>query len=677
MINPQDRLDSWKEIAQYLKRDERTVRRWELERSLPVHRTPGTKRSGVFAYPSELDHWLAQSFEFDSPKASPHPQQDEADALDEDFETEEVDQSLDAETDGKYAPEPIQASGNRSRNLRLCTAAVLLAIAFAALGYFAARLKTAPRVAAVQRLTFQRGVVRSARFRPDGRNVVYAAAWQGAALGLYETSLDRPESATLNASEAHAPEAQLLAVSSTSRLAVLLNPQFHGGEVQFGALAVQGLYESRPEIISANASSADWSPDGSTLAYTMYDSKAGSFIKTFSRELHEDRTLYPAKSIFDGWFAGVRYSPNGRLLAFEQHRADGKGYVVILNPQKGSTRTSRLYSSLSGLAWSRNGKEVWFTATEKGLARSLRAIDLSGSERLLYLAPAQMTLQDISKTGDVLITRDFSYSSVFVNRPQEKNGATEMPYFDWSVLGDISNDGKWIAFGESGEALPRSSIFIRNSDGSTPKPLGEASLPASISPDNTAVLALTNEPCPRAVMFTPDKSSRTLTQPGLCVSSTTWLPDGRHFIFVGSEKEEKGRCYVQSIDGNDAKPFTEKNTRCGLVSPDGEYALASRGNEFFKVAIHRTEAPAKIAFPARYVPLRWESSQRVLAIEESHISEIVTVDLASGQIVERVPIKLPEGVENISFLKVSADKKSYTFSADKRVSDLYVIQGLR
>lgn len=55
------RLDSWKEIASYLHRDARTVRRWERERRLPVHRVPGGERSGVFAYVEELDRWLRAS----------------------------------------------------------------------------------------------------------------------------------------------------------------------------------------------------------------------------------------------------------------------------------------------------------------------------------------------------------------------------------------------------------------------------------------------------------------------------------------------------------------------------------------------------------------------------------------------------------------------------------------
>ena len=50
------RLDSWKEIAAYLRRDERTVRRWE-EEGLPVHRKVHKKQASVYAYKQEIDVW--------------------------------------------------------------------------------------------------------------------------------------------------------------------------------------------------------------------------------------------------------------------------------------------------------------------------------------------------------------------------------------------------------------------------------------------------------------------------------------------------------------------------------------------------------------------------------------------------------------------------------------------
>jgi len=52
------RFDSWKEIAAHLQRDVRTVRRWEQDRALPVHRVPGGGRAAVYAYSDEIDEWL-------------------------------------------------------------------------------------------------------------------------------------------------------------------------------------------------------------------------------------------------------------------------------------------------------------------------------------------------------------------------------------------------------------------------------------------------------------------------------------------------------------------------------------------------------------------------------------------------------------------------------------------
>jgi tetratricopeptide (TPR) repeat protein len=55
------RLDSWKEIAAFLDCGERTVKRWETERGLPVHRMPGSGRGRVSAYTAELSRWLEAS----------------------------------------------------------------------------------------------------------------------------------------------------------------------------------------------------------------------------------------------------------------------------------------------------------------------------------------------------------------------------------------------------------------------------------------------------------------------------------------------------------------------------------------------------------------------------------------------------------------------------------------
>jgi tetratricopeptide (TPR) repeat protein len=52
------RLNSWKEIASFFGKDERTVKRWEKQRGLPVHRVPGGEKGGVFVFTDELSDWL-------------------------------------------------------------------------------------------------------------------------------------------------------------------------------------------------------------------------------------------------------------------------------------------------------------------------------------------------------------------------------------------------------------------------------------------------------------------------------------------------------------------------------------------------------------------------------------------------------------------------------------------
>jgi tetratricopeptide (TPR) repeat protein len=74
------RLDSWKEIAAYLGKAERTVKRWEKERGLPAHRLPGSGNASVYAYAAELDQWL-KSGTAPEPEGSPvyssDPRQDQ------------------------------------------------------------------------------------------------------------------------------------------------------------------------------------------------------------------------------------------------------------------------------------------------------------------------------------------------------------------------------------------------------------------------------------------------------------------------------------------------------------------------------------------------------------------------------------------------------------------------
>jgi TolB-like protein/tetratricopeptide (TPR) repeat protein len=76
------RLDSWKEIATYVKRDVSTVQRWEKREAMPVHRHLHDKRGSVYALSSELDAWLQRrkpSFEEEEDHGAETPADAEGD----------------------------------------------------------------------------------------------------------------------------------------------------------------------------------------------------------------------------------------------------------------------------------------------------------------------------------------------------------------------------------------------------------------------------------------------------------------------------------------------------------------------------------------------------------------------------------------------------------------------
>src|SRR5438067_7525176 len=65
-----ERLESWKDIAAYLRRDVRTVQRWEQTDALPIHRHKRAHRPIPYAYKAELDLWWTSRSETSAAAAS-------------------------------------------------------------------------------------------------------------------------------------------------------------------------------------------------------------------------------------------------------------------------------------------------------------------------------------------------------------------------------------------------------------------------------------------------------------------------------------------------------------------------------------------------------------------------------------------------------------------------------
>ena len=194
------------------------------------------------------------------------------------------------------------------------------------------------------------------------------------------------------------PDAEILAISRTGQLAISLERHWAGRFIWSGTLAQVPLSGGAPRELLENVHWADWGPDGTHLAVVR--SVAG-----------KTRLEYPiGKVLYEtgGWVSHPRVSPKGDLVAFLDHPTlgDDEGSVVVVDRAGKSTVLSKDWITAYGLVWSGGGKEIWFTATRVGVARSIWSVTLEGKERLLVRTPGELTIQDASADGRILMTSD-------------------------------------------------------------------------------------------------------------------------------------------------------------------------------------------------------------------------------------------------------------------------------
>src|SRR5512135_1270151 len=154
------------------------------------------------------------------------------------------------------------------------------------------------------------------------------------------------------------------------------------------------------------------------------------------------RLEFPAGKVLyetTGHVSWPRFSPDGKTIAFLDHPfpTDDQGAVAMIDLAGKKRKLSRDYESVQGLSWSPEGKEIWFTAAEAGAGRSLRAVTLSGKERVLSNVPGGLTLRDISKTGRVLLTHDNVRKGIMGLAPGQTR-ERELSWLDWSLPYDLS-----------------------------------------------------------------------------------------------------------------------------------------------------------------------------------------------------------------------------------------------
>src|SRR5260370_23279272 len=231
---------------------------------------------------------------------------------------------------------------------------------------------------------------------------------------------------------------------------------------------------------------ADYAPDGKSLAV----------VRRANRKVQLE---YPAgKGIYvtSGYLDYARVSPSGKEVAFLENPVygDDRGWVSIVDAAGNHKQLTREFSTAEGLAWSRDGTEVWFTAADS-TDRQLFGVSLAGKQRAILTTPQNTRLLDIAPDGRVLVSNELQKTEVVGIDPATRKERRGLEWFDASQMGDILPDGKAIAFLEcGGPAGPLYLVVHRKLDGSGPVALGPGGNPRFSPAGTTAASPLLTRP---------------------------------------------------------------------------------------------------------------------------------------------------------------------------------------
>jgi len=536
--------------------------------------------------------------------------------------------------------------------------------------WFLARATVRPVPPKFVQMSFQQGVVDSARFLPDGQSIICAARWgSDSSMVLYT---GRTDSLGLRPLGVFAES--VASVSAAGELLVIQNMSGIGpGYVRVGTLARLPLGGGAPRPVLESVQYADWAPDGKDFA-----------VVRFVPERHVYRLEYPAGKVLyetGGWVSHPRFSRDGKRIAFLDHPSfgDDQGMVAVVDLEGHRKQLSGSYTSAQGLTWSPRGDEIWFSAITDGVYRSLFATTLAARARPLLSAPGNIDIQDALPDGRVLVD-DMNVRRILMVSTPDHPQSRDFSWMDWAMGMRFSADGKQILFGDE-HSGPMYGTFLRNLDGSPAVRLGDGD-PADLSADGKwAISLLPTVPDQLVALPTGAGESRQLTHSNVDHISGRWLSDDRIFT-VGNEPGHRERTYLADLSGHET-PLTPEGIRALAATSDGKYLLTYNiASEFQLFPLDGGQPQPLPQLQKGDRPLDFSADNAAIFVRrEGHEGavEIWRVELSGTKRVLLHTITLSEGpaVTGGMGVAVSRDGKSFAYQYGRRISTEYIVEGLR
>jgi len=658
-----ERLESWKEIAAYLRRDVTTVQRWERREGMPVHRHLHEKAGSVHAFRDELDAWAARR--------------------------RAASVSADSGAPRELGPAaPVEVPGHQSRwPVVAATAAVLIA---AVAGWWGLSSDRAPEDplgdARFTQLTNFDGNEHAAAVSRDGRFVAFLSDRDGR-MDVWVTQIGAGR--FYNITNGGAPE--------------LINPAvrtlgFSPDETQVtfwtrassraGAPGVIGIWAvpvlgGTPRPYLEGAAECSWSSDGERLVFHTPEVGDPMFVREGGAD---PRRIYAAPAGLHAHFPV--WAPDGGFIYFVQGTVPDRMDMWRVRPDgTGAERITHHDARVSHPVFVDSRTVLYLTTDSEGSGPWIHAIDVErrdprrvspGLERYTSLA-ASLDGRSLAATRTDLKTTLWRVpvdgDRVAVTEPERiplAAGTGRSPALGPGYLVYVSasadGDTVWKQQAEAATEMWRS------------RQARIIGAPA-IAPSGTriAFAAREGDRTTLHIMNADGTDVRVLTRSLALQGTPVWSPDERSMT-VSAIVNGAPRLLSVPLDGSAALPLVDEHAIDPVWSPDGAlivYSGADVGTTF-PVKAYSPAGRAATAFPdvmlsrgSRHLAFMPDGRSLLMLRGEINHKNVWAVDLATGAArqLTRVP---PEFT--VHEFAISPDGREIVLERLQERSDIVVIQ---
>jgi len=584
-----------------------------------------------------------------------------------------------SETSGSEAPVAAAARRRPWPRFAKAAAGLVAAAVLAGIGFYFGRRRPATLPSFLP-LTRGRGTLGEARFVPGTREVVYSARWNGQPEQWFTRRIDQASVRTIPGGEG-----PLISVTRDGE-GMGLSESFMTHGLMEGKLYSLPLGGGSPRQLADSAWSADQGTGPEDVAAIL-----GTYGNDFRIEWPLSHVVYRGLTTL----RSLRLRGDRLAVFREKSGYVDEGQIVVME-RGGRVRELAPVTGFTRLAWGPRGEEVWVSTYDRGQSRFF-AVDLQGRKRTLLQHAGRMELEDVGPDGEVLAALH-TYQRQTFGRLAGETADRDLGWLDAQAAMAMTADGKTVLLASLGEWIATEGpVYLRPTAGGPAQRLGlEGRIQPTLSANGKWASIVTDEPSfgltvaptgPGASRFFPLSEFKNSD----CNAFLT--NEGKVALFWGSRAGSPFTMFALDLDKHSYRPISKKNVSLFLfeaaLSPDERWlacidssvTTALGTNPIYVIHPDGTGARSFDLLKRGEAISGWGPDSASLDVwNRGRVpADIERVNLASGRrtLLFRVVPSDAAGVNGIQGVLVGQGGKTYAYNIVRKLSELYLVQGLK